>query len=135
MELIYDESQIHEVARSILSRLTANTVLINGVMGAGKTTLVKALVRELGSADTVNSPTFGLVNEYYNSQNELVAYHFDFYRIQEESEVLDLGFDMYLNAGVPLFIEWSERIPNLIPEKHHKIELLVENVSLRQVKF
>jgi tRNA threonylcarbamoyladenosine biosynthesis protein TsaE len=91
-------------------------------MGVGKTTLIKALSKELGVQDPTSSPTFSLVNEYKTSNNEFV-YHFDVYRLKTEEEALDMGIDDYLFSGSWCFIEWAERITNLIPEEHSVIEL------------
>ena len=85
-------------------------------MGVGKTTLVKALVKELGAVDVANSPTFGLVNEYHDENDSPLAYHFDFYRLNDEMEALDMGFEDYLNTGTWLFIEWPDKISSLLPE-------------------
>jgi len=86
-----------------------------GGMGAGKTTFIKALCRELGSADYVTSPTFALINEYSTS-NGSVIYHFDFYRIKKIEEAFDLGYEDYIYSGNYCFIEWPEMIESLLPE-------------------
>jgi len=85
-----------------------------GAMGAGKTTFIKALCRELGSADYVTSPTFALINEYSTS-NGSVIYHFDFYRIKKIEEAFDLGYEDYIYSGNYCFIEWPEMIESLLP--------------------
>ena len=84
-------------------------------MGAGKTTFIKALCAELGVTDEVSSPTFSLVNEYHTSSGEKI-YHFDFYRIENEEEVYDIGYEEYLYSGHRCFIEWPEMIGGLVPE-------------------
>ena len=86
-----------------------------GAMGAGKTTLIKALCHELGSADYVTSPTFALINEYSTS-NGSVIYHFDFYRIKKIEEAFDLGYEDYIYSGNYCFIEWPEMIESLLPD-------------------
>lgn len=86
-----------------------------GAMGAGKTTFIKALCHELGSADYVTSPTFALINEYTTS-NGSVIYHFDFYRIKKIEEAFDLGYEDYIYSGNYCFIEWPEMIESLLPE-------------------
>jgi tRNA threonylcarbamoyladenosine biosynthesis protein TsaE len=85
-------------------------------MGAGKTTFIKQLAKELGVMEATSSPTFSLVNEYQTNDNQIV-YHFDFYRLKNETEALDMG-DEYLYSGNWCFIEWAENIPNLIPDSH-----------------
>ena len=84
-------------------------------MGAGKTTFIKAICKNLGVEDMTSSPTFSLVNEYETRQGQRV-YHFDLYRINSEIEALDMGIDDYLYSGNWCFIEWPEKIPNLLPE-------------------
>ena len=86
-----------------------------GAMGAGKTTLIKALCHELGSSDYVTSPTFALINEYSTS-NGSVIYHFDFYRIKKIEEAFDLGYEDYIYSGNYCFIEWPEMIESLLPD-------------------
>jgi tRNA threonylcarbamoyladenosine biosynthesis protein TsaE len=85
-----------------------------GAMGVGKTTFVKALCRALQVDDTVNSPSFAIVNEYSTSTNELI-YHFDFYRIRRPEEAFDLGYEDYLYSGAYCFLEWPEKIEELLP--------------------
>ena len=91
-------------------------------MGVGKTTLIKQLCKTLGVTGATSSPTFSLVNEYEADDNQLV-YHFDFYRLNKEEEALDMGIDDYLYSGNWCFIEWAEKIPNLIPETHSVITI------------
>jgi tRNA threonylcarbamoyladenosine biosynthesis protein TsaE len=93
-------------------------------MGAGKTTLIKVLLQSLGVNDTTSSPTFALVNEYENQQGEKI-YHFDMYRLKSEMEALDFGIEDYLYSGHWCFIEWAEKIPNLLPEQYARIDLNV----------
>jgi tRNA threonylcarbamoyladenosine biosynthesis protein TsaE len=94
-------------------------------MGVGKTTLIKCLSKNLGVNGNTSSPTFSLVNEYQISENQYI-YHFDVYRLKNEMEAMDMGIDEYLYSGNWCFIEWSEKIPNLIPPQHSTltIELL-----------
>ncbi len=108
--------EIHEIARTVLQKAQNKVLCLYGEMGVGKTTLVKAMVKELGAADVANSPTFGLVNEYSDKNNTPLAYHFDFYRLNDEMEALDMGFDDYLNSDAWLFIEWPDKISSLLPE-------------------
>lgn len=116
MKLIYSYHQIDEIAGKIVRESTSKTLCFYGQMGAGKTTVIKAIVKELGGADNANSPTFGIVNEYRFKTGELLGYHFDFYRLDDEFEALDLGFEDYLNDDVWIFIEWPEKIASLLPE-------------------
>ena len=99
----------------IVNSTKSKTICLYGDMGAGKTTLTKALVKELGGSDDVSSPTFGIVNEYHLKSGELLGYHFDFYRLNDETEALDLGFEDYLDQDVWIFIEWPEKISSFLP--------------------
>jgi tRNA threonylcarbamoyladenosine biosynthesis protein TsaE len=91
-------------------------------MGVGKTTLIKSLAKELGVNGATSSPTFSLVNEYQSTNNKTV-YHFDFYRLNKETEAMDMGADEYFYSGNWCFIEWPEKIPNLVPESHSVIQI------------
>lgn len=116
-------SEIDHVAAEIIKFAGDHSVwLFEGEMGAGKTTLIKAICRKLGIVDETSSPTFALVNVYANAKGE-EYYHFDFYRIEEEIEAVDIGCDEYFYSGRPCFIEWSEKIPSLIPRKNLKISI------------
>jgi tRNA threonylcarbamoyladenosine biosynthesis protein TsaE len=125
MNIVFSLDQIQETAEQIIAQKPKKIILFNGEMGVGKTTLIKQLCKSLGVEDATSSPTFSLVNEYYTSDNKIV-YHFDFYRLNKETEALDMGVDDYLYSGNWCFIEWSEKIINLIPEEHSvaTIELL-----------
>ena len=97
--------------------------LFYGEMGAGKTTFIKALCDILLVKDSVSSPTFSLVNEYVSGEESM--YHFDFYRIKKETEALDMGYEDYLYSGNYCFIEWPQKIENLLPEKFVEVNLRV----------
>ncbi|MCV9933811.1 tRNA (adenosine(37)-N6)-threonylcarbamoyltransferase complex ATPase subunit type 1 TsaE [Flavobacterium sp. LS1R47] len=131
MEVTFSLDQIQEVAEQILAQNPNKILLFNGEMGAGKTTLIKQLCKSLGIEDATSSPTFSLVNEYQTNDNQTV-YHFDFYRLNHETEALDMGVDDYLYSGNWCFIEWSEKIPSLIPNEHSviTIELLPDGKRL-----
>ena len=127
MNIVFSLDQIQEVAEQIIASNPKKIILFNGEMGVGKTTLIKQLCKNLNVEDATSSPTFSLVNEYYTSNNQIV-YHFDFYRLNKETEALDMGVDDYLYSGNWCFIEWSEKIASLIPEDHSTvtIELLAD---------
>ncbi len=97
-----------------------------GKMGAGKTTFIKTLCREMGSTDNITSPTFALVNEYDTALPEKIL-HFDFYRIKDITEAMDLGFDDYLESGNYCFMEWPEQIEQLLPDR--LVEVKIEAIS------
>ena len=127
MNIVFSLDQIQEVAEQIIASNPKKIILFNGEMGVGKTTLIKQLCKSLGVQDATSSPTFSLVNEYFTSNNQTV-YHFDFYRLNKETEALDMGVDDYLYSGNWCFIEWSEKIASLIPDEHSniKIELMAD---------
>lgn len=135
MKTTFQLSEISEVAQELLRSLPNKTVCLYGDMGVGKTTLVKALVRELGAMDIANSPTFGLVNEYYSSNDDLIAYHFDFYRLNDETEALDMGLEDYLNSNSWIFIEWPEKIKTFIPEDAVRLNLHFIDENTRSIEL
>lgn len=122
MNIIFSIDQLEEVAQQIIANNPKKVILFHGEMGVGKTTLIKQLCKTLGVTGATSSPTFSLVNEYEADDNQLV-YHFDFYRLNKEEEALDMGVDDYLYSGNWCFIEWAEKIPNLIPEVHSVINI------------
>lgn len=93
-----------------------------GELGSGKTTFIKNICNFLGVKEAVSSPTFSLVNEYLDAKNRII-YHFDFYRIVDEEEAYDIGFEDYLSSGNLCLIEWPERIANLLPNKRIEVEI------------
>ncbi len=124
MEFTFSLEEINNVANELLAQNLEKVILFNGEMGAGKTTFIKALSKALGVANTTSSPTFSLVNEYETANGQLL-YHFDVYRIKNEIEALDMGIDEYLHSGNYCFIEWAEKIENLLPQQHSIIHLNV----------
>jgi len=133
--MTYSLEEIPWVAQKLLSTAPSKTLGFYGAMGSGKTTLIKALVAELGGDGTVQSPTFGIVNEYHHKDGRLLGYHFDFYRLQDESEALDLGLEDYLNQNVWIFMEWPEKIPSLLPDDTTPITLQIVDDHRRRILF
>ncbi len=114
---------IHETARQFIDQIGDKTIFaFNGKMGAGKTTFIKAICETLGVKETVNSPTFSIVNEYESADGRII-YHFDCYRITKIQEALDLGAEEYLYSGNLCFIEWSENIAPLLPDTLVNVEI------------
>ncbi len=133
MKLIYTQKEIQHTAKKIIENTKSQIIAFYAPMGAGKTTLIKAIVKELGSTDEVSSPTFGLVNEYAKENGELLAYHFDFYRLNDETEAMDMGFEDYLNSDGWIFMEWPEKIPNLIPDDVQSIHIEILDEQTRRL--
>lgn len=124
MKLTYSLTEIDEAAKNIIKNAESKILLFYGEMGTGKTTLIKAIVKQLGIAETTASPTFALVNEY---GEEHKVYHFDFYRIKDETEAYDIGFEEYLASNAWICIEWPEKIKNLLLDKYTAIHLSISD--------
>lgn len=134
MQVSYQLSNLKEVAQKILDESQHKIIIFVAPMGAGKTTLIKELVKRLGVNDIANSPTFSIVNEYHTDANEIV-YHFDLYRIEDEEEALDFGIEEYLFSGNWCFIEWPEKISNLLPDTYHSVEISIDDENTRTLIF
>lgn len=116
-------NQLPEVADQIIGMGKDYHVwLLQGDMGAGKTTLTKAIGEKLKVLDTISSPTYALVNEYLTKDDKTI-YHFDFYRLEQEVEALDMGWYEYLDSGNLCIIEWPQKISNLLPETFLNISI------------
>lgn len=123
-----------QVAAEIIESLkNPRVVCLHGKMGAGKTTLVKALVAELGAADAGSSPTFALINNYA-SETHGTIYHLDLYRLNHAAEALDIGIEDIIYENVWCFIEWSEKVEHLLPENAAQIKIEVRDDGLRTIE-
>lgn len=110
-------------------------ILFEGEMGAGKTTLIKALCEQLGvPAAEVSSPTFSLVNEYRNAHNQPI-YHFDFYRLDNSAEALNMGALEYFDSGYLCLVEWPGRVADLLPSRHLLVTLSVTGPVSRELRI
>lgn len=126
-------SDLPATARRLLDVAGNHKVWVfEGDLGAGKTTLIKALCAQLQVVDNVSSPTFSIVNEYATSNGDTV-YHFDFYRIRHETEAIDIGVEEYFYSGDYCFIEWPSKIPSLLPDKYLKITLILVSENQRRI--
>ena len=124
---IGSEEELVGVAKSLLNDFSdKKIILFYGEMGVGKTTLIKVLCKQLGVEEATNSPTFSIVNEYLSTSQKSI-YHFDFYRIEKEEEVFDMGYEDYFYSGNFCFIEWPEKIPNLLPEEVVKVSIELDD--------
>lgn len=134
MKQTYTLEDLPKIANDILYNSKSNVILLNGEMGAGKTTLIKELVKQLGVTDVVSSPTFSLVNEYHSTTGEIM-FHFDFYRIESEEEALDMGIEDYLYNDSMCFIEWGENVQNLLPLDITNVNIAILNESQRTIEI
>lgn len=127
--------KIDEAALEFIRAMGDNTVFaFHGDMGAGKTTFIKAVCENLGVSDTINSPTFAIVNEYRSDSGELI-YHFDFYRINKIEEVFDFGYEDYFYSGSLCFIEWPEKVDTLLPKDTVNVYVKVQQDGSREVSL
>ncbi len=133
IEFTYQLKDIDAIAANVLEHFESKTILFNGSMGAGKTTFTNALLKAMQSDDVATSPTFSIVNEYTVPNDKI--YHFDFYRIESLDEAYNFGIEDYLNSNHWLFMEWSERIEELIPEDTQTITITDLNENKRSLKL
>ena len=128
-------NDLPEAADAILEALNGRSIVAFwGEMGAGKTTLIRALCDRLGITDTVTSPTFALVNEYHTAPGEPI-YHFDFYRINRIAEVFDFGYEEYFYSGNLCLIEWPEKIEGLLPEETLSVRIRITGDDSRTIEI
>lgn len=132
---INSTADLKACARKFLTAVGDSRIIaFYGGMGAGKTTFITALCGELGVDDVVTSPTFTIVNEYGDASGQRV-YHFDFYRINNISEAMDIGLYEYFDSGCLCFIEWPEMIEELLPEETLRVHISIESDTVRKLTF
>ena len=125
--------KIDEAAIEFIKTMGDNTVFaFRGEMGAGKTTFIKAICEELGVKETVNRPTFSIVNEYESREGEII-YHFDCYRIEKVQDAFNLGAEEYLYSGNYCFIEWADNIEQILPENAVNVDIEEVEDGIRMV--
>lgn len=131
---IQSPETIHDAAKEFLAAINGKGTCIAfyAPMGAGKTTFIKAICEELGVEDVITSPTFAIVNEYTDRENNPV-YHFDFYRIKKMEELYDMGADDYFYSGNLCFMEWPEIVEDALPEDIIKVTIAVNDDETRTV--
>lgn len=133
MDYTYTLQDLPVIAEKLLLNTSNKILLFYGDMGVGKTTLIKEIAKSLGVTDTVSSPTFSIVNEYEIDNDKV--FHFDFYRIKNEEEALDIGVEEYFYSGHWVLIEWPENIKNLLPLENTKIKLIKNKNESRTINI
>ena len=131
------EFQLNDVdarAKELSTLICHSIILFDGSMGMGKTTLIKALCKQLNVIDTVSSPTFSLINEYKTKDGKSI-YHFDCYRLETPEEAYDFGAEEYLDSGSICLIEWAEKIQPLLPQELHRVKLEYIDQNTRKIEF
>jgi tRNA threonylcarbamoyladenosine biosynthesis protein TsaE len=129
----YTLVEIDRIAEQLIDSFTHSIVAMSGQMGSGKTTLVQSIVSQLGSEETVSSPTFGLVHEYNIPNGKLI--HMDLYRLEQESELEQLGFDDYISTCNLCLIEWPELALKHIQGGYHHLNIEWVNDHKRKLYF
>ncbi len=130
----YTLDELPKIASEVIKNAKNNVLLFYGSMGVGKTTLIKEIVKQLGVADNVSSPTFSLVNEYHAENGEKV-FHFDFYRIDDEEEALDMGVEEYFYSNSWCLVEWPNKVENLLPLNAVTITITANENQLRTIEL
>lgn len=126
-------SGLPEAAAAVIDSLQGRSVVaFRGEMGAGKTTLIREIAARLGSADTVTSPTFAIVNQYQCADGQRIC-HFDFYRIDDIREAYDFGYEEYFYSGDLCLVEWPEKIEELLPPDVMTVRITVDSEEERTI--
>jgi tRNA threonylcarbamoyladenosine biosynthesis protein TsaE len=132
MVYTFKATDLKIIGKYLIEDLSTKVVRIDGPMGAGKTTLISSICKSLGVEEPISSPTFSLVNTYKSRDG--IIYHFDFYRIQNAHEALDIGLEEYLESGNLCFMEWAEKIIPHLPLNYDHYKLEVIDKEYRKIK-
>lgn len=133
MEITYELKELDDVVNQVINNLNSKILLFYGQMGVGKTTLIKAIIKALGSSDEVSSPTFSIVNEYELKDDKI--YHFDLYRIKDLDEAYNFGIEDYLYSNHWILIEWPEIIEIILTDEFDTINLKIMSENKRNLKL
>lgn len=133
VKMTYTQEDLSKIAKHILEHATSRIFLFYGSMGVGKTTLIKEICYQLGAREIASSPSFSIVNEYEIPDG--LIYHFDFYRIDNPQEAMDLGVEDYLYSGHFVFIEWPDKISELLPKEIFNINISKNEDQSRTLSF
>ena len=131
MEYVYNLDNINKASKLVIDNIKTTVVRIDGKMGAGKTKIISNICMQLGVKEVITSPTFSLINTYQSNNGPI--YHFDFYRLQNPNEALDIGIEEYLESGNVCFLEWAEKIENHLPLNYDHYILKVLNDNTRKI--
>jgi tRNA threonylcarbamoyladenosine biosynthesis protein TsaE len=134
MKKIYQLTDLPVIANWLIDNSKSRVLLFHGAMGSGKTTLIKEISKQLGVDDVTSSPTFSLVNEYHSDKVGLL-YHFDFYRINDEEEAYDMGIEEYFDNDAWCFVEWPEKVQNVLPLDSVVIKLTINPDNTRTLEL
>ena len=131
MEYVFNLANINKASKLVIDNIKTTVVRIDGKMGAGKTKIISNICMQLGVKEVITSPTFSLINTYQSTNGPI--YHFDFYRLQNPNEALDIGIEEYLESGNVCFLEWAEKIENHLPLNYDHYILKVLNDNTRKI--
>ena len=131
MEYVFNLANINKASKLVIDNIKTTVVRIDGKMGAGKTKIISNICMQLGVKEVITSPTFSLINTYQSTNGPI--YHFDFYRLQNSNEALDIGIEEYLESGNVCFLEWAEKIEDHLPLNYDHYILKVLNDNTRRI--
>lgn len=134
--IVDDLESLQEIAALLIPKILEHRIVtFQGELGTGKTTLIKIICKQLGIEENVSSPTFSIINEYHNPDGNIRVYHMDLYRLESEMEVINIGFEEYLDSGDLVFIEWPEIAQALLPSNSIGIHIEIFDKSRRKLKL